>query len=226
MKRRAEFGAVLFDLDGTLVDTARDMVSVLMQQLRDEGRRPIEYALARSNVSNGSSGLINVAFPDVSDSEHERLRSDYLDRYEESVCVESALFPGMADLLDTLQEATIPWGIVTNKPSRMTEPLLDALQLKSRAACAISGDTIPQRKPSPAPMLLASAQIGVSPDMTVYIGDALRDIDAGKAAGMRTIAAGYGYIPADDDPYAWGADVVIDDPLALAKIVLKGVSLT
>lgn len=216
---------MLFDLDGTLIDTARDMVGVLLNQLRDEGHEPIEYELARSNVSHGSAGLINLAFPNVSDEEHERLRTDYLDRYEEAVCVDSVLFPGLESLLDILQEAAIPWGIVTNKPARMTVPLLDALDLRRRAACMISGDTIPERKPDPAPMLLACKHTGIAPHKTVYVGDAARDIEAGKAAGMFTIAASYGYIPADDDPSAWGADIIVKDTQELTTILLKGVSL-
>lgn len=225
MTRSPKFDAVLFDLDGTLIDTALDMVGVLLEQLRDEGRDPIEYELARSNVSHGSAGLINLAFPNVSDKEHQRLRTDYLDRYEEAVCVDSVLFPGLEGLLDILQEAAIPWGIVTNKPARMTVPLLDALDLSNRAACMISGDTIPERKPDPAPMLLACEHTGIAPHKTVYVGDASRDIEAGKAAGMFTIAASYGYIPADDDPRTWGANIVVKDTHELATILLKGVSL-
>lgn len=216
----------MFDLDGTLIDTAQDMVGVLLEQLRDEGYEPVKYDLARSNVSHGSSGLIKLAFPNASDSEHERLRTDYLDRYEEAVCVDSVIFPGLDSLLDIFQEAAIPWGIVTNKPARMTAPLLDALGLSNRAACMISGDTIPERKPHPAPMLLACEQTGIAPHNTVYIGDAERDIEAGKAAGMFTIAASYGYVPADDDPQTWGADIVVKDTQELTKILLKGVNLT
>lgn len=225
MSNPTDFEAVLFDLDGTLIDTALDMVGVLLEQLRDEGRDPIDFELARSNVSHGSAGLINLAFPDVSNKEHERLRTDYLNRYEAAVCVNSVLFPGLDSLLDTLEEATVPWGIVTNKPARMTAPLLAALGLSSRAACMISGDTIPERKPHPAPMLLACEKTGVAPHNTVYVGDAARDIEAGKAAGMFTIAASYGYVPADDDPEAWGADIIVEDTRELTKILLKGVSL-
>ena len=225
MTRSPKFDAVLFDLDGTLIDTALDMVGVLLEQLRDEGHDPIEYELARSNVSYGSAGLINLAFPNVSDEEHERLRTEYLDRYEEAVCVDSALFPGLENLLDIFQEAAIPWGIVTNKPTRMTVPLLDALNLSSRAACMISGDTISERKPDPAPMLLACEHTGIAPQQTVYVGDAARDIEAGKAAGMFTIAASYGYIPANEDPRAWGADIIAKDTEELTTILLKGVSL-
>ncbi len=220
-----EFDAVLFDLDGTLIDTAQDMVAVLVQQLHDAGREPIDYEVARANVSNGSAGLINLAFPDVSVTEHERLRADFLDRYEDAVCVHSTLFPGLDRLLDRLDEASIPWGVVTNKPARMTQPLLVALSLNTRAACMISGDTLPERKPDPAPMLLACEHTGVKPGRTVYVGDALRDIQAGKAAGMFTIAAGYGYVTSDDDPLQWQADVIANDPQELTTMLLNNVNL-
>ena len=219
------FSAVLFDLDGTLIDTALDMVAVLQQQLIDEGHDPIDFETARSNVSNGSAGLIRLAFPNVSMQEHDRLRGEYLDRYEAAVCVESILFPGLSTCLDVLDEAQIPWGVVTNKPHRMTTPLMRALELTDRAACTISGDTIPQRKPDPTPMFLACEQAGVSPQDTVYVGDALRDIQAGKAAGMYTIAAAYGYITDDDDPERWQADLIVQNSEDLANQLLKGVNL-
>ena len=217
--------AVLFDLDGTLIDTALDMVAVLQQQMLDEGRDAIDFEVARSNVSNGSAGLINLAFPEVSAREHERLRNDYLDRYEAAVCVDSGLFPGLEACLAALEQARIPWGVVTNKPQRMTVPLMRHLGLASRAACMISGDTIPHRKPDPAPMLLACEQIGVAADHTIYAGDALRDIQAGRAAGMRTIAAAYGYIPAEDDPYDWNADLICHTSEELATLLTNGVNL-
>lgn len=225
MTNSRQFDAVLFDLDGTLIDTAPDMVAVLNAQLEDAARNPIDYNIARSNVSNGSAGLVRLGFPDVSPDEQERLRCDYLERYADAVCVDSTLFPSFADLLQNLEDAEIPWGIVTNKPARMTAPLLDALALSSRAACAISGDTIPQRKPDPAPMLLACDQIGVAPARTVYVGDSIRDIEAGRAAGMFTIAAGYGYVTTDDNPQSWLADVIVNNPQELTTLLLKGVNL-
>ena len=134
-------------------------------------------------------------------------------------------FPILEDLLDELDAGSRPWGIVTNKPMRMTDPLLAGLGLSQRVACSISGDTIPERKPDPAPLLLASKQIGVPAKKTVYVGDAARDIDAGRAAGMFTIAATYGYIPADEDPADWQADLTASDTAELTNYLLKGVSL-
>lgn len=219
------FDAILFDLDGTLVDTAPDMVAVLLGMQKDHGLTQLSYELARSHVSNGAIGLIRLAFPEADDAQKEELRQEYLDRYENAVCVDSMLFPGLGELLDALDVERRPWGVVTNKPMRMTEPLLEGLGIGSRAACSISGDTIPQRKPDPAPLLLASQQIGIPSEKTVYIGDSVRDIAAGRAAGMFTIAASYGYIPADDDPGAWEADLIAGDTRELTHYLLKGVNL-
>lgn len=217
--------AVLFDLDGTLVDTAPDMVAVLTALQKDNGREPLAYELARSHVSNGALGLIRLAFPDVGDAERERLHRDYLERYEDAVCVASTLFPGLSELLDRLDENRTPWGVVTNKPARMTEPLLARLGLGGRLACTVSGDTLPQRKPDPAPLLLGCRMAGVTPQQAIYVGDALRDIQAGRAAGMRTVAATYGYITADDDPASWGADDMAVSTEELIRLLHAAVGL-
>ena len=222
--RVATFDAVLFDLDGTLVDTAPDMVAVLDDLQRTEGQVPLPYAAARAQVSNGAAGLIHLAFPDADEANHERLRLQYQELYQASVCVHSTLFPGLAELLDLLDADQCPWGIVTNKPARMTDPLLAGLGLSLRAACAISGDTLEQRKPHPAPLLLASEQTGIAPARTVYVGDAARDIEAGRAAGMATIAVEYGYIN-EDDPQTWAADHIAADTAELTKMLLKGFNL-
>jgi phosphoglycolate phosphatase len=219
------FAAVLFDLDGTLVDTAPDMVATLAALQEAEGCEPVAFELARTYVSHGAAGLINLAFPNAGADEHERLRLAYLDRYEEAVCVHSALFPGLGALLDRLDSASLPWGIVTNKPTRMAIPLLASLQIGDRAACTICGDTIPQRKPHPEPLLLASRQTGVSPARTIYVGDAARDIEAGLAAGMHTIAAAYGYITEDDDFHTWNAHHIAADTEELTHLLLKAVNL-
>ncbi len=216
----AAFRAVFFDLDGTLVDTAPDMVSVLCDLLADNGFTPLPYATARASVSNGAAGLIRLAFPDVDDAERQRLHHEYLDRYEQSVCVKSEVFPGLLEILDELDSSGRPWGIVTNKPQRMTEPLVAKLGLAERAACVVSGDTLPQRKPDPAPLVYASRLAGVAPEQSVYVGDAERDIAAGRAAGMATIAAIYGYIVDGDDPIRWQADQVAADTASLGQLLL------
>jgi len=198
----------------------------LKNELMDaEGRDRLDYDLVRSHVSNGAAGLVSLAFAGASPGEHERLRLDYLARYEQAVCVESRLFPGLSELLDHFDASALPWGVVTNKPARMTEPLLHTLGIAARAACMISGDTIPQRKPDPAPLLLASRQTGVAPERSIYVRDAARDIEAGRAAGMYTIGARYGYITSDDDPAAWDADELVADADELAHRLRKGVNL-
>ena len=223
--RTRDFDAILFDLDGTLVDTAPDMVAVLLGMQNDRSLTRLPYGLARSHVSNGAIGLVRLAFPDADDAQAEDLRLEYLERYEKAVCVESTLFPGMGALLDELDADGHPWGVVTNKPMRMTDPLLEGLGLSDRAACSISGDTLPQRKPHPAPLLLASQQLGVPAGRTVYVGDAAHDVEAGRAAGMFTIAAAYGYITEDDDPAGWNANLVAASTRELAQFLLKGVTL-
>ncbi|MFQ5548060.1 MAG: HAD-IA family hydrolase [Woeseia sp.] len=217
--------AVLFDLDGTLIDTAPDMVAVLAELQRAHGLDPLPYETARASVSNGALELIRLAFPKVEQDQIEALHREYLARYEDSVCMESRLYPDLPELLDDLDARDCPWGIVTNKPQRLTDPLLAGLGLTGRLSCSISGDSLPQRKPDPAPLLLGCKQTGTAPRATVYVGDAARDIEAGRAAGMRTIAAAYGYIVPGDEPASWAPDAIADSPKELAKILSKAVSL-
>jgi len=217
--------AVLFDLDGTLIDTAPDMVAVLQAMQLDHGVKPIAYQRARLNVSNGALGLLRVGFPDIVAEFNSPLHVEYLARYEQRVCEDSVVFDDLEALLVRLEDAGRPWGIVTNKPERMTTPLLEGLNLAHRSACTVSGDTLPQRKPDAAPMLHACQLAGVLPAETIYIGDAERDIQAGQGAGMATIAAAYGYITDEDDPARWGADRIAADTVDLAQIVLKAVNL-
>ncbi|MEQ9561536.1 MAG: HAD-IA family hydrolase [Woeseiaceae bacterium] len=216
-----EPSAVLFDLDGTLVDTAPDMVEVLSDMRKSRGVEPVAFNVARAYVSNGAIGLLRLGFPDSLPGPFDRLHNEYLERYSNLLCVRSALFPELAQLLDELDRLERPWGVVTNKPKRLTEPLMQALGLMSRAASVVSGDTLPQKKPDPAPLLYAARQIGLDPSRCVYIGDAARDIQAGRAAGMYTIAVRYGYIVPDDDISTWGADRIVADPAELAQSLLK-----
>ena len=216
---------VLFDLDGTLVDTAPDMVAVLQDMQSKRGLEPVPYELGRANVSNGAIGLLRVGFPAAHAEFNSPLHREYLERYEQRVCVDSVVFPGLEDLLVTLEAQRIPWGIVTNKPERLTMPLLQTLGLDSRSVCTVSGDSLPERKPHPAPLLRACELAGIAPQHTIYIGDAARDIQAGRAAGMATIAVAYGYITDDDDASNWDADQIAADTADLAKIVLKAVTL-
>ena len=217
--------AVLFDLDGTLVDTAPDMVAVLNDLLQANDLAPVDYEVGRSHVSNGALGLLSLGFRGVEHVFGSPLHCDYLERYARRVCDDSHIFPGLEGLLDELDDAHCPWGVVTNKPAHLTGPLLEQLSLDARSACTVSGDTVATRKPDPAPLLYACDLAGIAPETTIYVGDALRDIEAGTNAGMATIAAAYGYITAHDDPTAWGADRIATDTAELAGILRKALKL-
>lgn len=212
--------AVLFDLDGTLLDTAPDMVAALNQLRLEERREALPYQTARAFVSNGAPGLLGLAFADAAAAQLERLHARFLELYAARLTHSTVLFPGMAVVLGRLEAAAIPWGVVTNKPARLTEPLLEGLRLRSRCACVVSGDTLSERKPHPRPLLHALTQIPAPVPGAVYVGDAERDIVAGRAAGLRTVAATYGYIPPGEDPAAWGADYRISQPCDLLELLL------
>lgn len=221
----AEYNAVFFDLDGTLVDTAPDMVAVLHRMQHERGIDPLPYDLGRANISNGSVRLLALGFPNVEVNYDDDLHQEFLERYSESLCIDTRLFEGMNELLQQLEELGCPWGVVTNKPEKLTMPLLGELELSDRMACAVSGDTLSVCKPDPAQLLLACDLIGVEPETCIYVGDAERDIEAGQRAGMATIAASYGYITEDDDPREWDADVIATTTEELTQIVIKAVNL-
>ncbi|MBT8441697.1 MAG: HAD hydrolase-like protein, partial [Gammaproteobacteria bacterium] len=166
---RGPFKAVLFDLDGTLLDTAPDMVAALDRLLAAEGREPVNYEFARAHVSKGALGLIDMAFGELEEAHRMSLRDRYLDIYEESLAVASSLFDGMAEVLDFIERANMHWGVVTNKPGYLAEPLLAELGLLSRSATTVSGDTLPERKPHPRPLLYAAEQISVAPGEAMYV---------------------------------------------------------
>jgi len=204
--------AVLFDLDGTLLDTAPDLVRVLNLVRVEQGRAPLPYETARAQVSHGSTGLIRLGFPDVAGDPLERLRLRLLELYSQRLAVGTQLFAGCRKVLDALAERGIPWGIVTNKPGYLTAPLLAQLKLADEAGSVVSGDTLPQRKPHPAPLLLAASQLSIPAPDCLYVGDAERDVQSARAAGMPVLVARYGYLGPDDDPHLWQPDALIDDP--------------
>ena len=214
--------AVLFDLDGTLLDTAPDMVAALDALLAEHGHGPVDYAPTRLHVSKGAIGLINVAFGalgiNLPEAHRLSLRDRYLELYAQQLCRQTTLFDGMAEVLARLEGAGMHWGIVTNKPGFLAEPLLEQLGLLRRSAVLVSGDTLPERKPHPQPLLYAASRLDVMPAQVVYVGDDTRDIEAGNAAGMMTVAAAYGFIPPDDDPAHWPADHLIETPGDLLTI--------
>ena len=206
--------AILFDLDGTLLDTAQDLVLALNNMLEAHKREPVPYEVARFSVSQGSAALTRLGFPEVIDTaEFEDLRQEFLVTYEQCVCEATCYFEGVESLLSQIEAHQLPWGIVTNKPGNLTDLLLQRLALDTRSHCVVSGDTLNVRKPHPEPLLLASQTLEVDPKDIVYIGDDPRDITAGNAAGMYTCVANYGYIEAGLDTRLWGADFCIDQPL-------------
>lgn len=211
--------AVLFDLDGTLLDTAPDMIGALNDMLRADARGPVDYERARAQVSNGALALIDFAYTNVAEHARLELRDRFLEIYALRVAQDTVLFPGMADILEELEAAGIPWGIVTNKPATLTDALLTALELRHRCACVVSGDTLARRKPHPDPLLHAARHIGVTSAAAMYIGDATRDIEAGKAAGMVTVAAAYGYVAPGEQPHDWDADFAIKAPDDLRPVL-------
>lgn len=212
---RTPIRAVLFDLDGTLLDTAPDLIGALNELRAEEGLGPVPFIDGRGQASNGANAMVKLGFGQVPEAEFEKLRDRYLAIYRNRVAHETKLFPGGEEMLAHLDAAGLPWGIVTNKPAALTEPLLAALGLDERARCVVSGDTLPERKPHPRPLLYAAECMGVPPAACVYVGDALRDIEAARAAGMRAIVASFGYICEGDDCRAWPAEHWLDDVAAL-----------
>jgi len=209
----ADISTVLFDLDGTLVDTAPDMGHALNSLLREHDREPLAPEIIRPHVSNGSRGLILRGFGEEPDGPlFEEYKKRFLTLYEDRLCVGSRVFEGMDQVIDHLDHHGLPWGVVTNKPHYLTEALLEALDLHQRVACVVSGDTLPERKPHPAPLLHACRLIDRSPDVCVYVGDARRDIEAGTRAGMATLVALFGYLDDADDPADWGATGLVELP--------------
>ncbi len=213
--------AVLFDLDGTLLDTAPDMIFALNSICREERVAAVAYERARGFVSNGAVGLLRLAFPDFDLVRDGELHRRYLARYAERLAVDTRLFPLLDTLLASLEADGVPWGVVTNKPRHLTEPLLETLGLHHRSACTVSGDTLPERKPHPRPVQFALERLGLAaePGRSVYVGDARRDIESGRAAGTRTIAVRYGYVEPGQDPATWGADHLADTTLELINLL-------
>lgn len=204
---------VLFDLDGTLLDTAPDLAYALNETLREFGKEPLPFATIRPVVSHGGIALIRLGFDLGPEDEGYQPRREFLlDTYRRNIARETRPFAGMDALLDTLERQGLNWGVVTNKPAWLTEPLLHELNLYERAAVVVSGDTLNERKPHPAPMLLACERAGSQAHECLYVGDAKRDIEAGHNAGMATLVALFGYIGDADDPHAWGADALVETP--------------
>lgn len=210
--------AILFDLDGTLADTAPDLAAAVNRIRAERGLAPTPYELLRPVASAGAQGLIGASFGlKPEDDGYDDLRVAFLDHYEAALAVESRLFDGIKALLTALPAHDVSWGIVTNKPARFTDKLVPQIGLRE-AQCVVSGDTTPHSKPHPAPLLEAARRLALTPQECWYVGDDLRDVQAGHAAGMVTIAAGWGYC-GYAEPASWGANALAASPTELLELI-------
>ncbi|MEM5382369.1 HAD-IA family hydrolase [Paraburkholderia phymatum] len=211
---------ILFDLDGTLADTAPDLAAAVNKMRHERGLEMVPLEQLRPLASAGARGLLGGAFgigPEHHD--YSSMREEFLANYEADLCIETTLFPGIGDILDELDARGVRWGIVTNKVARLTEPLVAQLGLDMRAGCVVSGDTTPHSKPHPAPLLHAAKELDLPAERVVYVGDDLRDVQAGFAAGMVTVAAAYGYCGNDIPPTQWHARHVVNSPAELLELL-------
>lgn len=220
MSRLAHIQAVLFDLDGTLIDSAPDLGSAADKMRTDRGLPSLPDALYRPLAGAGARGMLQVAFGiDPQHADYDALRDEFFRNYESAMTVRTYAFDGVVELLRELQQQQRRWGVVTNKMARFTDPLTRAMPLFDQASVVISGDTTPHAKPHPAPLLEAARRLGLPPAHCLYVGDDERDIVAGRAAGMLTVAATYGYLGEKTEVHQWGADWHMDSPQALLKIL-------
>jgi phosphoglycolate phosphatase len=210
---------VLFDLDGTLLDTAPDMGGALNELRVEQGLEPLSAATIRGHVSRGAAALVRLGFPGLSEAERAVRVERFLTLYRNRVSLETRPFPEVPAVLDRLEARGMPWGIVTNKPTWLTDPLLLALGLSRRARVVVCGDTLPERKPSPLPLLHAAARLEIAPDRCIYVGDDLRDMQAARAAGMPGIGARFGYIDSAEKLDEWPADGWIDSPMQVLDLL-------
>ncbi|MBX3638434.1 MAG: phosphoglycolate phosphatase [Rubrivivax sp.] len=213
MRAAAAFDAVLFDLDGTLVDSAPDLAGAANELRLAHGLSALAFDLLRPMVGSGARGMLNAAFAIApGDPRFDALREDFLRRYEARILRETRVFEAMEPVLQALERRPLPWGIVTNKIARFSAPLVEGLRLHRRSPELVSGDTTPHAKPHPAPLLEAARRIGVAPHQCVYVGDDRRDVEAGRAADMRVLAAAWGYLGQGESVHDWGADAVLQEP--------------
>jgi phosphoglycolate phosphatase len=212
--------AVLFDMDGTLLDTAPDFIAVCQAMLAAHGRPAIDDQRIADVVSGGARAMVAATFDmDPEADGFETLRQEFLDRYQDHCAVYSRLYDGMPELLESIERANLIWGVVTNKPVRFAEPIMRQLGLAERSAVLVCPDHVSNSKPDPEPLLLACSQLGIDPAQVLFIGDDLRDIESGRAAGTKTAAVRYGYIHPEDNPAHWGADVIVDHPRDLLAVL-------
>jgi len=211
--------AVLFDLDGTLADTAPDLIAALERLRASLGLAAIETGALRQRVGRGAVAILEGGLPELDRAEREALRGGFLDDYQARCWDASTPFDGIPEFLDALEALGIPWGVVTNKIERLARPVLERAGWADRAGCLVAGDTAAKAKPAPDPVLEACRALAVDSSRAVFIGDDERDVISGRAAGTRTIAALWGYIPESADVGAWGADAIADTPAVLADLL-------
>jgi N-acetyl-D-muramate 6-phosphate phosphatase len=212
--------AVLFDLDGTLIDSAPDLGDAADKMRTDRGLPSLPEEMYRPMAGAGARGMLKVAFgitPEHAD--YDAMREEFFVNYEHAMTVRTYVFDGVQEVIESLRQRDLLWGVVTNKMARFTDPLTQAMPLFATASTIVSGDTTPHAKPHPEPMFEAARRLGLAPELCLYVGDDERDIVAGRAAGMRTVAASYGYLGEKTNIVSWGADLHIDSPVKLLKLL-------
>ena len=217
-----DFKALLFDLDGTLVDTAPDFITAVKKQLEIRGGQLLDGDIVRTSVTHGSIGIIESVY-DIKqdDPQFESLKEEFLELYLGNIAEKSQLFDGLQSVLENCKKHSIPWGIITNKPLKYTQPLLEALGMEKQSATTICPDHVAQPKPDPEGLLLACSEINLAPADCIYVGDHIRAIQAGKSAGMRTLAAGWGYIEENENISQWQADWVVTESKDLNALLFN-----
>ena len=211
--------AILFDFDGTIADTSFDMINCLNILLENHKKKKVDLNFAKNYISKGAAGLIDFSCPKVSSLERSKLISDYLEIYKKNLFIKTHLFNGISEVIDTLVNKNIKWGIVTNKPSYLVLPIIEMLNFTHEPNCIIAGDTLSVKKPNPEPLIYASKQISIDPIFCAYVGDDLRDIVAANAAKMFSVAAAYGFISDTNQIKEWESDYIIDSPLDLKNLI-------
>jgi phosphoglycolate phosphatase len=217
-----DFKALLFDLDGTLLDTAPDFITAINKQLDKHGRQPLKGDAVRTSVTHGSIGIIESVYQiKQGDADFDSLKDEFLELYLNNIAEKTQLFDGLKHVLDNCAQHNIPWGIVTNKPLKYTAPLLSELRLDKQSATTICPDHVANPKPDPEALILACSQINITPSDCIYVGDHIRDIQAGKSAGMRTIAAEWGYIEESENITQWQADWIVKKSTDLNSLLFS-----